>query len=65
MNKELVEEGVNGFIVPAKSAAALREKMEFVIQNKYMLKEIGYNNLFRVNNYHIDVVYMQIEEALN
>ena len=65
MNKELIEEGVNGFIVPAKNTEALREKMEFVVHNQNILKEIRYNNLLKAKNYHIDVVYSRIEEALN
>ena len=64
MNKELIEEGVNGFIVPAKSTAALREKMEFVVHNQNLLKEIRYNNLLKAKNYHIDIVFRQLESTL-
>ncbi len=65
MNKELIEDGVNGFIVPAKCTAALREKMAFVMYNQKILNEIRLNNLFKAKNYHINIVYSQIKKALN
>lgn len=64
MNRELIEEGVNGFIIPAKSTEALYEKMKFVINNENILNEIRFNNRLKAENYHIDAVYIQLKEAL-
>lgn len=64
MNRELIEEGVNGFIIPAKSTESLYEKMKFVINNENILKEIRINNRLKAKNYHIDAVYTQLKDVL-
>jgi glycosyltransferase involved in cell wall biosynthesis len=64
MNGELIEEGVNGFIIPARSTETLYEKMKFVINNKNILNVIRFNNRFIAMNYHIDAVYTQLKDVL-
>jgi glycosyltransferase involved in cell wall biosynthesis len=64
MNRELIEEGVNGFIIPAKSKEALYEKMKFVMNNENILKEIRLNNILKAKKYHIDSVYTQLKDVL-
>ena len=39
--KELVKEGVNGYVVPAKSAMAIAEKIEECYKNRNHLSELG------------------------
>jgi glycosyltransferase involved in cell wall biosynthesis len=56
MNKELIKEGVNGYLVDAKNSIALADKMIWVMENKSNLKDIADNNHRRANDYHIDNV---------
>ncbi len=56
MNKEIIEEGINGFLIEPKSTEALVQKMLWVMENKSNLKVISENNQRRANDYHIDNV---------
>lgn len=64
MNTEIIEDGVNGFIIEAKSSKALAEKMEYIMQNRKELEKISESNLARANDYHIDRIWPQIMELL-
>lgn len=56
MNKEIIEEGINGFLIKPKSTDALVQKMSWVMENKSNLSVISENNQRRANDYHIDNV---------
>jgi glycosyltransferase involved in cell wall biosynthesis len=64
MNTEIIEDGVNGFIIEPKSSKALAEKMEYAMQNREELEKISENNLARAQDYHIDKIWPQIMELL-
>jgi glycosyltransferase involved in cell wall biosynthesis len=64
MNTEIIEDGVNGFIIEPKSSKALAEKMEYAMQNREELEKISENNLARAKDYHIDKIWPQIMELL-
>ncbi len=64
MNTEIIEDGINGFIIESKSSKALADKMKFVIDNREELKKISENNLARAKDYHIDKIWPQIMELL-
>jgi glycosyltransferase involved in cell wall biosynthesis len=64
MNRELIEEGVNGFIIPPKSKDSLTEKMTYVINNKVLLNEIRRNNILKSESYHANVVWAQLLDLL-
>ncbi|MCX6226726.1 MAG: glycosyltransferase family 4 protein [Bacteroidia bacterium] len=53
--KELIEEGKCGFVVPAKSSAAIAERILYCLKNRDLLKVIGENARERISSYfHID-----------
>lgn len=64
MNTEIIEDGVNGFIIEPKSSKALAEKMDYVMRNREELVKISENNLARAKDYHIDKIWPQILELL-
>jgi glycosyltransferase involved in cell wall biosynthesis len=64
MNTEIIEDGVDGFIIEPKSSRALVEKMEYVMQNRKELEKISKNNIHRANDYHIDKIWPKIMELL-
>jgi glycosyltransferase involved in cell wall biosynthesis len=45
---ELVDEGVNGFHVPAASAEALAEKIRYCYENRHLMSEMGARSKERV-----------------
>jgi len=64
MNSELIEEGVNGFIIPPNDTVSLADKMLWVMQNRDILKEIGTRNQERANDYHIDRIWPKLYEII-
>jgi glycosyltransferase involved in cell wall biosynthesis len=64
MNTEIIEDGVNGFIIESKSSRSLVEKMEYVMQNREDLEKISNNNIDRANDYYIDKIWPKIMELL-
>jgi glycosyltransferase involved in cell wall biosynthesis len=64
MNTEIIENGINGFIIPPKDAISLANKMMWVIENRDTLKEIGTQNQEKANDYHIDRIWPQLFELI-
>ena len=64
MNKEIIEEGINGFLIEPKSTEALVQKMVWVMENKSNLNVISENNQRRANDYHIDNVMPNLLDLL-
>jgi glycosyltransferase involved in cell wall biosynthesis len=54
MNREIIEDNVNGYIVQPRSVIALVEKMKFVIDNSALLRTISERNFEKSRYYHID-----------
>ena len=46
--KELVKEGINGYVVPGKSAKAIAEKITYCYQNREKLSEMGEKSRERI-----------------
>jgi len=66
--KDVVKDGINGFLVPIKDSKALAEKLKILINNKDLRKEMGKNSRsIAENNFSIDQVidkHLQIYSQL-
>lgn len=65
MNKEVVEDGKTGIIVPAQDSIALALAMLKVMENPEMIETMSQNSLNKAEDFHIDAVWPQIEYILN
>jgi glycosyltransferase involved in cell wall biosynthesis len=63
MNTEIIEDGVNGYIIPSNNVQALTEKMIWVMENPTELENIGITNREKSKNYHIDTVWPELMKA--
>lgn len=53
---EIVEDGVNGFIVPKKDAQTLADKIKYLIRNPEIAQQMGESGYKKyVNNYTLDI----------
>lgn len=57
MNKEIIKEGENGFIIPPNDVQSLANKMIWVMGNIETCRKIGLNNLEESKKYHINNVW--------
>jgi glycosyltransferase involved in cell wall biosynthesis len=64
MNKEVVIHGETGLIVPIQDVNALAMAMLQVLQNPELVKKMSDNSLKKANNFHIDVVWPQIDKLI-
>jgi glycosyltransferase involved in cell wall biosynthesis len=62
MNTEIIEEGINGFIIAPNDVKELEEKMKFVMSHNDLLQRIRVNNMKKANEYHIDRVWPELFE---
>lgn len=57
---EVVQEGINGYLIPIGNSIALSDKIKRFIQNPLMVKRMKENNLTKINDqYRVDVVIRQ------
>jgi glycosyltransferase involved in cell wall biosynthesis len=64
MNKEVVEDGETGLIVPIKDANALASAMLKMMENPEMVATMRQNSLNKAKDYHIDAVWPKIEKLI-
>ena len=64
LNKEIICEGENGFIIPPNDVQALAKKMIWVMNNRDLCKEIGMNNQIVSKHYHIDNVWYKLIDLI-
>jgi glycosyltransferase involved in cell wall biosynthesis len=64
MNKEVVEDGDTGLLVPIKDAQALALAMVKIIQNPELVKKMSGNSLKKAKYFHIDTVWPEIERNI-
>ena len=64
MNSEIVEDGINGFIIPPNDIQALSDKMIWVIENWNKCQKIGSENRKIAKNYHVEAVWPRIMEII-
>lgn len=62
MNKEVVEDGETGLIVPIQDANALALAMLKMMQNRELVKKMSASSLKKAKDFHIDTVWPQIEK---
>ena len=64
MNKEIIQDEINGYLIKPKNTKALVEKMKFVMNNQEVLTRIRANNLKMAKDYHIDNIWPKIINLL-
>jgi glycosyltransferase involved in cell wall biosynthesis len=64
MNTEIIEDGINGFIIPPNDTVSLANKMMWVMENRDTLKAIGPRNQKKANEYHIDRIWPKLLEII-
>jgi glycosyltransferase involved in cell wall biosynthesis len=57
MNKEIIIDGVNGFVIEPNNHLALVDKMIFCLQNQKEIKEIRLVNAKEAKKYHINYLW--------
>lgn len=60
MNVEIIQDGINGFIIPPNDINRLTEKMLWVVDNIHAMNIIRENNLEQAKEYHIDKVWPEL-----
>ena len=64
MNKEVVEDGKTGIIIPIKDAKALASAMLKILENPEVVATMSQNSLSKAKDFHIDAVWPQIDSLL-
>jgi glycosyltransferase involved in cell wall biosynthesis len=64
MNTEIIEEGINGFIIPPYDTVSLANKMKWVMDNRETLINIGARNNKKAKQYHIDSIWPELLEII-
>jgi glycosyltransferase involved in cell wall biosynthesis len=64
MNKEVVEDGETGLIVPIHDANALSLAMLKMMQNPELIKKISVNSSRKAKDFHIDTIWPEIEKLI-
>ena len=64
MNKEVVEDSETGLIIRIKDAHALASAMLKMMENPELVATMSLNSLNKAKDFHIDVVWPQIESLL-
>ncbi len=63
---EVIEEGVNGFLIEPGDIRALTEKIEILAKNKKIREEMGKNNYKKIENeYSIDCLVKKLANVYN
>lgn len=62
---ELLENGRNGYVVPAGDAEALEEKIRYLLENDNLCGQMQVNNLNKIKNYTIETMAGRHIEILN
>ncbi len=64
MNSEIIEDGVNGYLIPPKDINALTNKMMWVMENRQSCLELGLKNREIAKHYHIDNVWPKLFDLI-
>lgn len=62
---ELVEDGVNGYIVPVENPQAMADKISYLSENPKLSESIGCQNMEKMKNYTIEAMAERFYEVLN
>lgn len=62
---DLVADGVNGRVFPARNVIALRQVLESLVANPHMLREMGLHSLERINQWSFEEDIRGLREALH
>jgi glycosyltransferase EpsD len=61
-NRDLVQNGENGFVVGIDDAEGMAERIEYIYKNKKIREKAREYNLENIKNYSLDVVRIKMSE---
>ena len=64
MNKEVVEEGKTGIIIPIQDSKALAAAMLKMLEDPQLVAKMSQNSLNKAQDYHLDKVWPEIEKLI-
>ena len=64
MNKEVIEDGETGIIIPIKDSKTLASAMLKMMENPEVVATMSQNSLNKAKSYHIDAVWPKIEKLI-
>jgi len=62
---ELIDNGINGYIVPVEDEVALADKIKMILINEKLREEMGRHNLEKIKDYTIENIAKAHIEVLN
>jgi glycosyltransferase involved in cell wall biosynthesis len=62
---DLISDGVNGAVFPARNVSALRSALESVLENANVRRDMGCRSLERINQWSFEQDIRGLREALN
>ena len=63
--KEIIQDGINGFLVNSGDEEILAQKISFLMENPVIRKEMGFYAKKRSQDFKIDIIMIRWEDLFN